>query len=312
VAVDDRGALSPGAPSGDAPRVLAIDWSGARHGAQRRIWLAEWNAQRGGIVRLEQGRTREALVEHLCREVQRDPHLVIGLDFAFSFPAWFLAERRIADAPAAWALAARHGEEWLAHCPPPFWGRPGRPRPALPEHFRRTERELVPVAGIRPKSVLQVGGAGAVGTGSVRGMPFLTVLRQAGCAIWPFDAPSFPLVVEIYPRLLTRPVKKSRGDARAAWLDERLSGAWASSADQVDPAIRTAAAGSEDAFDALASALAMGGAAHEWGELPDAVDATSRLEGEIWRPRRLPAAPATPLARGAGVPHRAAGDNERP
>lgn len=274
---------APAAPH-DPPRILAIDWSGAARHAERRIWLAEWDGRRGGIVRLEGGRTREALVAHLCREVQRDPHTVIGLDFAFSFPAWFLAAHALADAAAAWALVARDGEGWLATCPPPFWGRPGRKRPDLPDHFRRTERALTPVAGIRPKSVLQVGGAGAVGTGSLRGMPHLLALRDAGCSIWPFEPPRLPLVVEIYPRLLTGAVVKSRPADRAKWLAERgeRHGAPVLS----DHGLVAEATRSEDAFDAMASALVMGEFAHDFLSLGVVADEVARLEGEIWQPRQ--------------------------
>ena len=42
------------------PRILAVDWSGARTGELRSIWLAE--ARDGRTVRLEGGRYREQLV----------------------------------------------------------------------------------------------------------------------------------------------------------------------------------------------------------------------------------------------------------
>ena len=45
------------------------------------------------------------------------------------------------------------------------------------------------VRGIAPKSVFQIGGAGSVGTASLRGMPVLQRLREAGFAVWPFDRP---------------------------------------------------------------------------------------------------------------------------
>src|SRR5947207_2673911 len=81
-------------------------------------------------------------------------------------------------------------------------------RPTLEEHLRRTDRDVPGIGGIRPKSVFQIGGAGAVGTGSIRGMSLLKRLSDAGFAVWPFDSAQFPLVVEIYPRLLTGSVKK--------------------------------------------------------------------------------------------------------
>ncbi len=71
-------------------RVIAIDWSGARTGAAGKIWLAE--VQDGRLLRLESGRGRDQVAEHLIAEADRDPELVVGLDFAFAFPAWFQEE----------------------------------------------------------------------------------------------------------------------------------------------------------------------------------------------------------------------------
>src|SRR4051812_28448983 len=42
------------------------------------------------IARLECGRSRDEIVAHLIECAQREPRLVVGLDFAFSFPRWFL------------------------------------------------------------------------------------------------------------------------------------------------------------------------------------------------------------------------------
>jgi hypothetical protein len=56
------------------------------------------------------------------------------------------------------------------------------------EQFRRTDRETGSVAGSRPKSVFQVDGAGTVGTGSLRGMPFLLQLEEAGFNVWPLES----------------------------------------------------------------------------------------------------------------------------
>ena len=185
-------------------RTIAIDWSGAVERADRKIWLAE--AAEEQVVRLESGRGRAAIADFLIDEASRTPELVVGLDFAFSLPSWFLESRGLPDGPALWHLVASEGETWLAGCEPPFWGRPGRRRPDLLEDLRRTDRDAPAIGGIRPKSVFQIGGAGAVGTGSLRGMPVLERLRDAGFSVWPFDAPRWPCVIEIYPRLLTGPV----------------------------------------------------------------------------------------------------------
>jgi hypothetical protein len=255
-------------------RTVAIDWSGARVGAERHIWLAE-AAEPHRLVRLEGGRSREAVGAALQR--LEDPHVAIGIDFAFGVPAWFAHQLGLTSAPQLWALADGCGEDWLRACQPPFWGRPGRPRPALPgSPFRQTERQVPPTAGILPKSIFQISGPGAVGTGSIRGMPLLGRLRAAGAAIWPFDPPGWPLVVEIYPRLLSGPVRKSQPAERCRLLEQRYP--------SLDRAHLAAATQSEDAFDAAISALVMLEHAHDLATLPPEADPIVRLEGRIWHP----------------------------
>ena len=82
------------------------------------------------------------------------------------------------------------GERWLAECAATVLGaaRPAAARP--PSSCGSTEAAMAAVGGIRPKSTFQIGGAGSVGTGSVRGWPALVRLREAGFAIWPFDQPA--------------------------------------------------------------------------------------------------------------------------
>ncbi len=264
----------------DDPRVIAVDWSGARTGLKRKLWLAQ--AQRGRVERLESQRTREELVAHLVARVRDDPRLVIGLDFAFAFPEWFARARGCSHAHEVWDLVAREGETWLADCRAPFWGRPGRRKP--PQHaerdpYRATEGEIVDVRGVRPKSVFQIGGAGAVGTGSLRGMPFLATLRRAGCSIWPFDDARLPLVVEIYPRYLTGPVMKSSRAARELFVRQHAPQAPASFAER--------AFASEDAFDAFFSAQRMSREVASFAQLEPARHARERLEGRIWVPASL-------------------------
>lgn len=258
-------------------RAIAVDWSGAATGGGRRSWLAE--VSRGELIFLEGGWTADRLVSWLVGRAERDPSLVIGLDFAFSFPAWFVRARLGGSVEGTWSEAERNGESWLRGGLSPFWGRPGRPRPDFShgrDEYRRTERKLDPALG-RPKSVFQVGGAGSVGTGSIRGMPVLARLRAAGFAIWPFDAPALPLVVEIYPRALTGRVRKSDDGRRRAYLDSK---GWPRDAEQ-----RARAAGSEDAFDAAVSAWAMGRHLADFAALP-ALDEVDQLEGRIWVPGR--------------------------
>lgn len=40
---------------------------------------------------LRDGRSREEVGDDLIEAAMRSPRLAVGLDFAFSFPAWFLA-----------------------------------------------------------------------------------------------------------------------------------------------------------------------------------------------------------------------------
>ena len=255
-------------------RVLAVDWSGSLTGAKARTWLAE-AVDPGHLEHLAPVHGND-LVSMLF---SRDSQTVLGLDFAFAFPAWFMHQLGCQTAHDLWRLAAEAGEGWLLRCDPPFWGRPGRPRPlddglalrALPA-LRRTELQVPS----RPKSVFQIGGAGSVGTGSIRGMPLLLALHEAGAHIWPFDPPGGPLVLEIYPRLLTGPVNKSDPSAREAFLRARYP--------DLDRLHFDAAAASEDAFDAAVSALVMLAHRDDLSALPDESDALMRLEGRIWHP----------------------------
>jgi hypothetical protein len=216
------------------------------------------------------------VAQHLEADARRSPEFIVGLDFAFSFPAWFLKKRNLASAAELWALVDRAADTWLATCQPPFWGRVGKRRPESPAHFRRTEMDAPVLAGIRPKSVFQIAGAGAVGTGSLRGMSLLHRLHAAGFSIWPFDPPHLPRVVEIYPRLLTGAVNKSSAASRAEYL--------ASHHPSLTRELSLRASSSEDAFDAAVSALAMAAHLDQLTALPRVTDPQLVMEGVIWYP----------------------------
>ena len=160
----------------------------------------------------------------------------------------------------------------------------GRPRSCASARSRSGAR---PARGRRPpsgacgapsagwgESVFQLAGPGAVGVGSLRGMPHL--LELDGFSVWPFDPPGPARVLEIYPRALTGRVDKGRWASRHAYL-ERYAGQ--------DPMLLERAAGSEDAFDAAVSALVMGAHADEFAALQQTDDPVERLEGRIWLPR---------------------------
>lgn len=246
----------------------------------------------GSLTALNHGATRQQVGDALVDLALAHPELAVGLDFAFSFPAWYLHHLGVRSGIELWERAEREGEAWLAGCTWPLWGRTGHPRPDLGPraHLRRADLAVPPTGSgrIRPKSPFQIGGAGAVGTGSIRGMPLLARLRREGFWVWPFEARpagragGWPRVVEIYPRSLTGPVVKSQKPARRSYLD--LLG-W-----PPDPGLRAEMAASDDAFDAAVSARAMDAAWEQLASLPEtppagADEAIWRLEGEIWAPR---------------------------
>lgn len=254
-------------------RVFAIDWSGDKRNARRKIWLAETVG--GQLVRLECGRTREEIYELLIDEVRKDHRFIVGLDFGFSFPASFCGRFNAKNVYEVWNQIAAEGERWLSECNAPFWGKPGRKKCLPGEAFRRTELDIAcNRVGAKPKSVFQIGGAGAVGTGSIRGMPVLKRLHDSGFSIWPFDPPAWPLVVEIYPRLFTGPVKKSCQASRELYLTTFMPA--------LSQEFYDVASSNEDAFDAAISALVMAARGKEFELLQQGKEAWELIEGRIW------------------------------
>jgi hypothetical protein len=243
---------------------------------------------RGGeLAELSDGRDREEAIARVLALVRAEPRTVVGLDFAFSLPAWYLDERGFATAAEAWAWAAHEARAgpagWPRSLPPPFWGPGIRRRPpelagaGARRALRRTE-ERSAVAGARPLSTFQLTGAGSVGAQALHGMALLGVLRAGGLAMWPFDAPRMPLAVEVFPRLLAR---DRTGDAAS-----RLRGRAFREAvvDRLGPAVHAGRGAllrsNQDAFDAAVSALAL--ARLRTSRLPEA-DEVDRREGRIWR-----------------------------
>ncbi|MFZ0668432.1 MAG: hypothetical protein WAM97_21965 [Acidimicrobiales bacterium] len=256
---------------------IAIDWSGAKD-CRRTLWLDR--ARDGVLLELRSGFTRDSVIRYLIEHPQSDDGMVVGLDFSFSLPDWFLQEHRLRSARDLWLLVAEQGEQWLEDCEPPFWGRPGKPKPKDRWLFRRTEQAFDSVSGINPKSTFQIGGAGSVGTSSMRGMPHLLTLQDAGFAIWPFDPPRMPLVLEIYPRFMTGPVIKSSPVERQKYIEAVPQGA-------IPSELAKLAVTCEDAFDAAISAIVMSEHAGELTTIQAVEDATSLLEGRVWAPKNL-------------------------
>jgi len=275
-------------PAMHPSRVIAVDWSGARVGASRTIWLAEIRA--GRVERLECGRDREALTAELLdavRQARRDgERLVIGLDFSFGVPAWYADREGWRTGRDVWrAFTAARADAVLAAPTFPFWGRGvQRTRPAALRDdgptppLRETERLLR--HGPRPFSVFQLVGAGSVGAASLRGMATLHALAEAGACVWPFDDdPGGPasVVAEVWPRLAAPAVNKSDAAARLAHVR-----ALAPCVEGV-LAHEEAVHRSDDAFDALVAAMALWQAREALVRLPPDSSALARREGRILR-----------------------------
>jgi hypothetical protein len=142
--------------------------------------------------------------------------------------------------------------------------------------------------GIQAKSPFQIGGSGSVGTGSLRAMPWLMKLREAGFRVWPFDGAALggerprPLLVEMYTRLLTGAVKKSNAEARKEYLAGKRKGDAGYAG--LSRGVVEKALGSEDAFDALVCCVEMVRWRGEFAGLRATRDDVLRLEGITWRP----------------------------
>ncbi|MEO7027939.1 MAG: hypothetical protein ABI147_00855 [Acidobacteriaceae bacterium] len=310
-------------------RIVAIDWSGRvdAAGQRRHIWAGVWTE--GESVKLEAGRTREEVAEWLIGLAEETPRMVVGIDCCFSYPAWFLAEHGCATVFDFWKhVADGQGEHWLARAceefaPPEsrderFWGKPHkRPAQFCGDGYRRMMRatdwenkvaqaheggdpaRAAKMRGITPKSPFQIGGSGSVGTGSLRAMPFLLRLREAGFKTWPFEDAALgvaksrspagmterkasPLLIEIYTRLMTGPVAKSNAAARKTYLaarrrDDALYAA-------IPREVMKKAEDSEDAFDALVSTMEMVRHREDFAKLRATKDLELRFEGITWRP----------------------------
>jgi hypothetical protein len=300
-------------------RVIAVDWSGDKGPGQRKkLWAGVWTAGPAGKpakVTLEGGRSREELIAWLIELGRQTPRMVVGIDCCFSYPAWFLEEHGCETVFEFWEqVAAGKGEAWLHRdCEDGrFWGVQGprrlgkRPAEFCGEGLQRMMRltdydnkiatrleggdpeRAAKMFGITAKSPFQIGGSGSVGTGSLRAMPWLMKLREEGFRVWPFEASSIgdeqpnPLLVEMYTRLLTGPVKKSNADARKAYLLLKRAS---------DPAYKglsrlvlAKALASEDAFDALVCCLEMVRWRSEFAGLKATKHEILKLEGDTWRP----------------------------
>ena len=256
------------------PTYIAIDWSGAANEVAQRRHIVAASVRDGRVTSVTAGRTRTEVAQWLSASAQVGAPMVVGLDFSFSVPEWFARSHGCDSIDAVWALVSERGERWLAECPSPFWGRPAT-RCALdaPDRYRVCEQRLR-AQGRQPKSVFQIAGAGAVGTGSLRGMPWLAWLRARGVSIWPFDEVGTCTALEVYPSLYAK-VATNDSAGRATHLAP-FPGSVLGSHE------RETAIASDDAFDAVVSALAMWEQRDALPALKATTDSTIAIEGDLW------------------------------
>ena len=229
----------------DFDTIAIVDWSAAsrpRRGKDS-IWLG---TQAGDCTNPPTRALAEAaLGDLIAGHLDRGKRLLIGADFAFGYPAGFartLTGR--AEALAVW--------EWLAHQIEdgpdnrnnrflvaermnrafaglgPFWFRPSAlDLPELPLKGRArqghgmAEFRAADAAAMGAQSVFKLGGAGAVGSQVLMGLPVLWRLRARFAphvAVWPFeDIGRAPVVLaEVFPSLLAAEVAREGGAVKDA------------------------------------------------------------------------------------------------
>lgn len=225
-------------------RIAILDWSAANQPRRGKdsIWLGlagqppeNLPTRAAALARLQ------ALVAETLAQGQR---LLIGADFAFGYPSgfaraltgqtgalaiWDWLDARLTDddrnrsnrfAVAATANAALPGLG-------PFWFNPTREAlPDLPHKGNDRlghgwpEHRLCDARAKGAQSVWKLGGAGAVGSQSVTGLPRLNQLRRrfpGAISVWPFEDPTTPVILaEVFPSILAPRVAITRGIVRDA------------------------------------------------------------------------------------------------
>ena len=266
-------------------RFIGIDWSGAANASGQQVYVAEAHRQDARITLHSVVRARDrSAVETFLRgwplthaptwedwpgpgELDRRPRRIVGLDFAFGFPAAFLHPEL--DSAWSWEDLARwaatldasassgEAESTLRQAieasdalREQFRTRGGNTREM---HLRITDRH----APGRPTSVFHLIGPSQVGLGSITGLAMLHRLRRTEqLAVWPFDGlerlkRARAVLVEVFPRMWLIPgLRKNELPERVRQLDRwRREGiAFRSNAE-------LAAASSGDALDAAAAAI---------------------------------------------------------
>jgi len=223
-------------------QVIVLDWSAAGKPTLGKdsIWLGHATAAGVAVENIATRRQAETRLAVLIDAALRSNHrMLIAADFAFGAPIglaqtltgqahalalWDWLGTRITDtdrnATNYRQIAAQMNSQFSGGGP--FWGNgqkdetPGlsRTKPAHPPELAeyRTAELVGREAGLWPKTLWQLAGAGAVGAQSLTGIPMLHRLRARNpgkVAVWPLEpATGAPIVIaEAYLSLLTPEVR---------------------------------------------------------------------------------------------------------
>ena len=228
------------APSIAFDRFVGVDWSGARGPRLSGLQVAMATAGRcpPRLVSPPDGRKhwiRSLFADWLVETLSGNGRVLVGLDFAFSFPrrdtGEFFPGTPDPDAPSTacglWRrvddLCEATGKDFFAGAfvekgwYAPYFLLPGK-RGARYEHrLRMTDERCRDMNLGRPETVFKLVGPTQVGKGSLAGMRVLCHLRRKmpRLCIWPFDrlpkSRSVAVAVEVYPNAFVRMSKVTSG-----------------------------------------------------------------------------------------------------
>lgn len=270
--------------------VIGVKWSGAAKSrdAARAIKIA---VIVDDVARIEEGHDREAATAFIDALGDNSERALVGMDFGFGLPQWYMESEGYESALDVWAELAGmetfygRDTQWpRAFLGYPYWGPQIRRKPAIPHArgwYRGTERTVRETTGVLGYSVFQLSGAGSVGSQSVRGVGRLLELRELGWAVWPFDPPDAHTIVEVFPKayrsLVTgqelRSDPTAQRDALISAMDRDL---------HMEPDLLRVLEEDYAATDAMLAAWLL------WRNDPDLPDLTddpvAMVEGQIWLP----------------------------
>ena len=228
-------------------RVAMLDWSGGNDTGPRPRRDAIWLGEAGAPPRYLRNRQEaEAALAGLIEEaLARRERLFLGVDFPFGYPSGFARVLTGEDDPlAVWRWLEAHLEDGprgnnrfelagrinrLFPGIGPFWFNPtGQDVPDLPRRDLRqghgmAERRSCEMRAGGTFTCWQLGGAGAVGSQVLTGLPVLARLKArfgGDIAVWPFEPwqKAGVVLVEVWPSLVNDVVKRaeSQGGIRDA------------------------------------------------------------------------------------------------